>query len=931
MNFQPGTIVKLRNRDWIVMPSGDKNLLMIKPLDGADNELTGIYLPFEFIEEKPVISNFPLPKKSDIGNFSLSSLLFNAARLSFRNVSGPFRSFGRLSFRLRAYQIVPLVMALRQNVIRLLIADDVGIGKTIEALTIVRELIDRGELKSFAVICPPHLCEQWQQELKDKFLIDAVVVRSSTAAQLDRKLKDESIFKAYPYQVISIDFIKSDRRMPVFIADCPELVIVDEVHTCTRPEGASIKQQQRFHLIHRIASNPKQNLILLTATPHSGKSSEFQSLLGLLNPEFESLDLTGKDKEKRAEVAKHLIIRRRADVEQWHEKTIFPKRDSKELAYELSKDYKAIFSDLLKFIQNFNIENFSSDSKKKFRYFAILALLRGIMSSPLAGIEMLSKKTEQIEQEDVSIDDIVENPVADSDEFYSDTIPTNVIDKADLNSSESKFLKEISKRLERVKDNKAEVALKQILQWLKEDFNPIIFCRFIATAKYLGEYFKDRIPKNTELLIITGEMVDELRKEKILGLSNSKNKKLLITTDCLSEGINLQDHFNAVLHYDLPWNPNRLEQREGRIDRFGQTAEIVKAYLLYGKDNPIDSVVLKVLLRKAREIRRQTGISVPFPEDSQGILDALINAVLLKPKVVSEENQISLDLDYPDIEDKKIIITNAYQKAAERDKLTHSIFAQHTIKVNEIEEDLKQTDEAIGDPDAVKEFFIKTLNELGAQIKKFKKGYLLYTTNLSPILKSFFNYDDEVKISFESPTPEGFIYIGRNHPFIEYLCQLVLNDALSNNEYKLFPRASIIRTNSVTIKTTILLLRVRILISDKLRNNDIIAEEMILWGYKGNPDSKDFISHQDSKNLLISSYSTSDLSKPHKEILFEKEIENIKNLNNLLEDIVRERSDILIQAHERFRKLVSGKKYNIVEPVLPPDILGVYILLPVVM
>ena len=105
----------------------------------------------------------------------------------------------------------------------------------------------------------------------------------------------------------------------------------------------------------------------------------------------------------------------------------------------------------------------------------------------------------------------------------------------------------------------------------------------------------------------------------------------MIATDCLSEGINLQKFFTGVLHYDLPWNPNRLEQREGRVDRFGQLAPEVKACLLYGADNPIDGIVLDVLLRKVREIKRATGINVPFPEDSQSIIDTITQALFSIP------------------------------------------------------------------------------------------------------------------------------------------------------------------------------------------------------------------------------------------------------------------------------------------------------------
>jgi len=147
----------------------------------------------------------------------------------------------------------------------------------------------------------------------------------------------------------------------------------------------------------------------------------------------------------------------------------------------------------------------------------------------------------------------------------------------------------------------------------------LCFCRFIKTANYLGEILKTNL-KKINIQVVTSEDPDEVRKARIDDMEPS-SKKVLVATDCMSEGINLQNQFTAVLHYDLPWNPNRLEQREGRIDRYGQSSKNVKAYLLYGTNNPIDGVVLKVLLRKVREIRRSTGISIPFPEDSKSLLD----------------------------------------------------------------------------------------------------------------------------------------------------------------------------------------------------------------------------------------------------------------------------------------------------------------------
>ncbi len=233
-------------------------------------------------------------RREDLGDISTARLLYDAARLAFRNGAGPFRALAKLSFRPRAYQMVPLVMALRQETVRLLIADDVGVGKTIEALLVVKELLERRKIKRFAVVCLPHLCDQWQAEIRAKLDLEAVIIRSNTQARLDRQIQgDTSVLRLLPLPGhLSIDFIKSDTRRDVFIEQCPELVIVDEAHTCARPAGASVSPAAALppgqsHCQEAAISSS----ILLTATPHSGKPEEFQSLLGLLRPDFETLDL----------------------------------------------------------------------------------------------------------------------------------------------------------------------------------------------------------------------------------------------------------------------------------------------------------------------------------------------------------------------------------------------------------------------------------------------------------------------------------------------------------------------------------------------------------------------------------------------------------------------------------------------------------------
>jgi superfamily II DNA/RNA helicase len=224
--------------------------------------------------------------------------------------------------------------------------------------------------------------------------------------------------------------------------------------------------------------------------------------------------------------------------------------------------------------------------------------------------------------------------------------------------------------------------------------------------------------------VITSELPDELRKQRIEEMGKSP-QRVLIATDCLSEGINLQEHFTGVLHYDLPWNPNRLEQREGRVDRFGQMAPKVKACLLYGADNPIDGIVLDVLLRKVREIKRATGINVPvsrrfaehhrhhhpgaapqsWPPGIEKSASQQPDRIRLRPVRRSSGRQAN--------------VTRKIDEAAEREKASRSIFAQNAIKAQEIEADLREMDEAIGDPLVVENFVTSALNNLlGVQVDK---------------------------------------------------------------------------------------------------------------------------------------------------------------------------------------------------------------------
>jgi hypothetical protein len=228
-SFAVGSLVSTRGREWVVQPQSQPDFLILAPLGAADDEITAVFPALEQVKA----ASFPAPQAEDTGTAVSAGLLRTALRIGFRSSAGPFRSVARLAVEPRAYQLVPLLMALRQETVRMLISDDVGIGKTIEAALIAAELLEQGDARGLAVLCGPALAEQWQGELATKFGIHAELVLPGTIKRLERGLlHGETIFDRYAHLVISTDFIKRPGLREMFWHGCPDLLIVDEAHTC---------------------------------------------------------------------------------------------------------------------------------------------------------------------------------------------------------------------------------------------------------------------------------------------------------------------------------------------------------------------------------------------------------------------------------------------------------------------------------------------------------------------------------------------------------------------------------------------------------------------------------------------------------------------------------------------------------------------------
>ena len=185
--------------------------------------------------------------------------------------------------------------------------------------------------------------------------------------------------------------------------------------------------------------------------------------------------------------------------------------------------------------------------------------------------------------------------------------------------------------------------------------------------------------------------------------SRQHEQHVLVATDCLSEGINLQDGFDAVIHYDLAWNPTRHEQREGRVDRFGQQRDTVRAVTFYASNSPIDGIVLEVLLRKHERIRSQLGVSVPMPADAGKVADAILEGVVARGRDdLSFTEQLSLFAEVSKEHEQEL--HKEWDAASEREKRTNTVYAQHAIHTDEVARELDEARDAIGDVASVERF-----------------------------------------------------------------------------------------------------------------------------------------------------------------------------------------------------------------------------------
>ena len=965
--FTSGVLVNARGREWVVLPESTPDLLMLRPVGGLDEEVTGVLPAIEPVES----ATFRLPGREDLGDFTSGLLLRDAARLSTRAAGGPFRSFGRIAVEPRPYQLVPLMMALKLDPVRMLIADDVGIGKTIEACLIARELLDRAEIRRIAVLCPPHLAEQWQRELSEKFHIEAELVLSSTIQRLERDLPlGVSVFDRHPFTVVSTDFIKAPRRAEDFAMRCPEFVIVDEAHGCTLAGGVGRGRQQRHELLRRVTADPARHVVLVTATPHSGNEEAFRSLLALLDDDFadlpvEDLDRAGREGIRRR-LARHLVQRRRADIRRYLETdTAFPERRDKEAAYTFSPGYRALFDDILAFAHEYVSEGAGDarlaqggratddqrgQRRRRVRYWSALALLRCVSSSPAAAAATLRSRAAVDAADGEDVDEVGRRTVLDQGDD-DDAVALDFSPGAETEGSPEstrRRLLEFARRAEAIDakgDRKLQGAVREVKALLADGFHPVVFCRFVDTAEYVAQALRAVLAKDVRVEPVTGRLPHAEREERIADLTAGGGRFVLVCTDCLSEGINLQEHFDAVLHYDLAWNPTRHEQREGRVDRFGQERSEVRVVTWYGADNPIDGVILDVLIRKHKSIRSALGVTVAVPGSSEQIAEALFEGALFRERAGGSGRQLALDF-IDEIDAEMQAFHAEWENARDREKASRSRFAQHTLDPGAVAAELDGVRTAIGGSEDVDRFLTTVLQAANVPVRRRGRAVTVNLGTQTPrALRQAIGSDEPFTGRFDLPLPDGETYLGRTSPIVEGLASWTLDQALdpeSRDTPPVASRCGVIATSAVAERTTLLVARFRY----HLRTGGVgsrsgssagsgfgsgrdtlLCEEIVPLACTGAAEAPRWLSPEDSEHLLT--------ARPERNLLptaLEQQLDltlpALEKLRAALEPVAQERAGAQREAHERVRAATRAKGRVAVEPVLPVDLLGVYVLLP---
>ena len=526
-------------------------------------------------------------------------------------LQSPFRS----GIDIEDYQLDPVVRAIQMPRVNLLVADDTGLGKTIEAGLVAQELIIRNRVRTILIACPASLQIQWRDQMRDKFGLEFRIVDSDLFRELRRKRGIHvNPWKHFPRLITSIDFMKRERPLRLLREILPaegepayprrfDLLIVDEAHNVA-PAGTGryATDSQRTSAV-RLLSRHFEHKLFLSATPHNGYPESFTALLELLDNQRFHRGVAVDPKQQGAVMVRRL----KSELPpRWDGKPRFPKRALEPIEVRYTAEERRAHEVLQKYTQS-RLSRARTHDEEFAARFVLKLLKKRLFSSPAAFDSTLAKhvrsldeaKTraartyrptvrvlqKQIDQasEEYADDELYEESTAEAMDSASKLFAT-------LDSAEATLLGELREYADRAA-RRADTKARTLIRWLQETVRPggiwsnnrvLIFTEYRTTQKWLQTLFAaEGLTANGRLEVMYGGMpTDDRERVKAAFQAHPSQSpvRILLATDAASEGIDLQNHCHRLIHYEIPWNPNRLEQRNGRLDRHGQRAPEVLVY-----------------------------------------------------------------------------------------------------------------------------------------------------------------------------------------------------------------------------------------------------------------------------------------------------------------------------------------------------------------
>lgn len=543
----------------------------------------------------PILKDFDPPRMFDA---FLDAVSWGAvSQADVKALQAPFRS----GFDVDDYQLDPVVRALSMPRVNLLVADDVGLGKTIEAGLVTQEMILRHRVRSILIVCPSSIQIQWQEEMRDKFGLEFRIVDNDLLRDLRRRRGIHvNPWTHFPRLITSIDYLKRERPLRLFRETLPagdqpayprpyDLLILDEAHNVAPSGRGKYALDSMRTAAIRMMTPYFEHKLFLTATPHNGYPESFSALLELLdNQRFARAVAIN-----RTQLEAVMVRRMKSELElKWDGSRRFAKRMVKHLDVEYTEDERQAHRTL----QNYSKMRSAAAKTAGEQYaaeFVLKLLKKRMFSSPAAFATTLEKHVAAVErahgdegktgwqrQVEEAADDFWNDE--ERDEAEDAALETASRHTAALAEDERKLLQQLRDYSGRA-CARADSKARQLMAWLKEHIKPggkwsdrrvIIFTEYRASQKWLHDLLAaEGLAGEGRLAMIYGGMKLEDR-EKVKAAFQAKPAvapvRILLATDAASEGLNLQNHCWQLIHYEIPWNPNRMEQRNGRVDRFGQ-------------------------------------------------------------------------------------------------------------------------------------------------------------------------------------------------------------------------------------------------------------------------------------------------------------------------------------------------------------------------